>query len=160
VRDVRADVLHADPVDEQLGQLQHPRHDRIDLGHERVVARPPSQLRIRITDHPDARRRRRHDHLRVGERLDEPPHERDRLTRVAGVGVHLPAAGLLGGEVDRHPQPLQQPHHRTAGLGEQGVVQTRDEQRGAGQRHGDRTISRIARRRRSERWTLPPSRGR
>ena len=49
--------------------------------------------------------------------LDEPPHQRDRLALVAGVGVHLAAAGLLHREVDLVAEPLEQPHHRASGLG-------------------------------------------
>jgi lactate permease len=42
--------------------------------------------------------------------------------------VHLPAAGLLEREVHLAPEPLQQPHHRTSGLREQGVVEAGDEE--------------------------------
>ncbi len=52
-----------------------------------------------------------------------------RRGRVAGVGVHLPAAGLL--ERHRHvvPEPRQQPVRRPAHVGEQRVGQAGDEQR-------------------------------
>jgi hypothetical protein len=56
------------------------------------------------------------------------PHQRDGLTLIAGVEVHLTAAGLFEREIDRVAQPLQQPHHRTPGLGENRIVETGDEQ--------------------------------
>jgi hypothetical protein len=42
--------------------------------------------------------------------------------------VHLPAAGLLLGELDIVAEPLQQPHDRPPGGWEQRVAQTRDEE--------------------------------
>ena len=54
-----------------------------------------------------ARAGRRHDGVEAREDLDEPPRERSRHVRVAGVRVQLAAAGLLAREDDLDPEPLE-----------------------------------------------------
>ena len=44
------------------------------------------------------------------------------LAMVAGVPVHLAAAGLVGREIDRVPEALEHAHHSLAGLGKERVV--------------------------------------
>ena len=56
-----------------------------------------------------------------------------RLREVAGVGVHLAAAGLALGEDDLVAEALQDGDGGLGGLGEHGVRQTRREQ---GDAHG------------------------
>ena len=94
---------------------------RRQLRDERVVA----------TDHRGARPRRRDDHVVAGERVGEPLDERDAGVLVAGVEVHLAAAGLLGRELDLVAQPPQQAHDRPPDLRVQQVVVAGDEQRDA-----------------------------
>ena len=50
-----------------------------------------------------------------------------RLPLIAGVVVHLPAAGLPGREFHRLSQALEHGHHRFPRLREQGVVVACDE---------------------------------
>jgi hypothetical protein len=75
-----------------------------------------------------ARRRRRHHHLGAGEHPLEAPRQRLALGRVPGVAVHLPAARLLHGELDRVPEALEHLDHGAAGPGEQRVVEAGDEE--------------------------------
>ena len=56
-------------------------------------------------------------------------HQWQRLALVAGVDVHLPAAGLLRREDHLVTQPLQQRHRRLAHLREQRVAKAGHEQR-------------------------------
>ena len=115
MREERADVLDAEPVDQELGELEDARHQRGDLG----------------------RRARRHRRARRGAgtaRGPSPTHDADGETitsqsaktrtnrrasgsassRIAGVRVHLAAAGLLERELDRVAEPLEQPGRRPA----------------------------------------------
>ena len=98
MRERGADVLDLEHVDEELGQLADAIRDR----------------RAVLAHHRDARRRRRDDVLRVAEHPLEAPGQRRALLRVARVDVHLAAAGLLLGEGDLDPEPLQQLHDRAA----------------------------------------------
>src|SRR5262249_49687222 len=50
---------------------------------------------------------------------------------VAAVRVELPTARLLERELERLTKPLEQPHRRLAGVGEQAVDETRAEERNA-----------------------------
>ncbi len=96
---------------------------------QRVVAVRPGHRRVLVPDRPDARPGRRHHHLVRLERLDVPAHQRQRLVRVAGVDVHLPAAGLPGREHDLVPEPLQQLDRGPPGGRGHGVDQAGQEQR-------------------------------
>ena len=53
---------------------------------------------------------------------------RQRFRGIAGVVVHLSAAGLRVAELDRVPEPLEHRHDRLAGLGEERVVVAADEE--------------------------------
>ena len=75
-----------------------------------------------------ARARRRHDRVEAVEDLDEPPGELLRLAGVAGVGVHLAAAGLLERKHDLDPEPLEHGHGRLPDLREERVGEARDEE--------------------------------
>jgi hypothetical protein len=87
-------------------------------------------------DHRDARAGRADDGVRarLAERAHEPPDQRDRLAAVAGVRVHLAAAGLLAREDDLVPEPLEHGDGRLPGLREERVVQAGDEERDPHQR--------------------------
>ncbi len=71
----------------------------------------------------------RDDGLVGREDLDEAPDQRDRLPLVAGVEVHLAAAGLLPRELDLVPEALEQLDRGPPGLGKKGVVEAGDKQR-------------------------------
>jgi len=108
VREERTDVLEAEAIDQQLGQLNHARRQRLHLGRQRSVAGDLGHAPVVVAHHPDAGRRRRDHQLAVGEGAHEAPDQRDRLLGVAGVEVHLPAAGLFEWEVHCDAQPLEQ----------------------------------------------------
>ena len=78
-----------------------------------------------------ARARRGHDRVEAVEHLDEAAGEQLRLAGVAGVGVHLAAAGLLEREHDLDPEPLEHGHGRLSDLREERVGEAGDEQRDA-----------------------------
>jgi len=72
-----------------------------------------------------------HHRLGVAEHVHEAPHEGQGLALVAGVVVHLAAAGLRLGELDPVPEPLQHGDGRLSGFGEERVVEAGDEERHA-----------------------------
>ena len=113
VRERRADVVHAEPVDRANSVSSNTRSATAGQG------RGPCR---RTT--PTARRP-----PRGVEHALEAPRERQPVVGVARVEVHLPAAGLLLGEVDLAAEALQQLDDRPARLREQRVVEAGDEQR-------------------------------
>ena len=127
---IRADVLHAEHVDQELRQLVDARGHRGDLGGEPLVAGQLGDPRVVVAHHRRARPRRCDHRLRAAEDPHEAARQGDGLALVAGVEVHLAAAGLLQREVDLVAEPLQQPHDRLPSRGEHGVVEARQEQGG------------------------------
>ena len=126
----RADVLHPQPPDQELRQLEHARRQRRATSRgERLVAGLGRHPLVALAHHRRARPARRDDRLGVAEHAHEAPHEPDRLVPVARVGVHLPAAGLLEREVDLHADALEHRHRGPPGLREQRVVEAGDEER-------------------------------
>ena len=81
-----------------------------------------------VAQHVRAGRRRSDHRLGAVEDAGEAPRKGGPLASVAGVEVHLPTVRLLEWEVDLASEPLQQPHHRPAGVGEERVVEAGDEQ--------------------------------
>ena len=84
-------------VDQELRQLEHPRGQRRRAPPR---ARSPAllgQAARSLAHHADARAEG-HDHLACRRDAHEAPHQRHALGLVAGVDVHLAAAGLLGGK--------------------------------------------------------------
>ena len=106
-----ADVLDAEAVDEELGQLED-------------AAPTPVLAQVRDARRATARRPPRSPRTRA--RSARPAR---RLVGVARVAVHLPAARLLLGELDLAPEPLQQLDDRPARPREQRVVEAGDEER-------------------------------
>ena len=81
VREARADVGHAEDVDEELAQLEDARRDRGDpfrqSGPGAALPGEPGHDRMVDADHRGARARRRDHDVVAGERVDEPFDERD-----------------------------------------------------------------------------------
>ena len=133
VREGGADVLRAEHVDEELAQLVDRRARRTARpGAGTPRARSPAHEAL---GHTTASAPREH--------APEPLGQRPRLVVVARVAVHLPAARLLGRELDLAAQPLQHRDRRAPRLGEQRVVEAGDEQRDP---HGRGVCSRPAQR--------------
>jgi hypothetical protein len=76
-----------------------------------------------------ARAGRRHDRVEAVEYLHEAACQAPSLVEIAGVVVHLPAAGLLAREPDADAGALQELDGRAADLGRDRVPETRDEER-------------------------------
>ena len=128
VRVVGADVGQPQDVDQQLGQLVGLRRDAGDGLGQRLVTGLRGQGGVLVADHADTGSGRADHGVVRREGLGVPPDQRIRLRPVAGVDVHLTAAGLGHREVDVVPEPLEQPHHRLARLRERRVVDAREEQ--------------------------------
>ena len=112
MRERCADVLDLEHIDEELRRLADA------VGDHRAV----------LAHHRDARRRRRHDVLRIAEHPLEAPGQRRALVRVARVDVHLAAAGLLLGEHDLEPSRSSSSTTARPVRGEERVVEARDEE--------------------------------
>src|SRR5579859_1224334 len=84
-----------------------------------------------IADHGDAGGGGNADGLGIAKDLNEAAHQRRGLPLIAGVVVHLAAAGLVERELDGVPEPLEQTDDRLAGGGEERVVIAGDEERNA-----------------------------
>ena len=109
VRVVGADVLHPEHVGQQLGQLVGAGGHRLGAAGQRLVPVAPGHHRVLVPDRAGARAGRDHDRLAALEHLHVPADQRQRLAQVAGVHVHLAAAGLRGRELHLVAEPLQQP---------------------------------------------------
>ncbi|PQM46503.1 hypothetical protein C1Y40_03333 [Mycobacterium talmoniae] len=133
VREVGAGVGHLQHVDQQLGQLVQPWDDAGHLPGQAGGAGPVGQHRVVVLDHRRAGPGGGQHRVVAVEGGAESLRQRHTVVLVAGVEVHLAAAGLLRGEVDLVTQPPQQPHHRLTGLRVHDVVETGDEQ---GDPHG------------------------
>ena len=112
VREVRADVGDAEDIGEERRQVVHPGDQPSDVAGERRVSF--GQHRVVLAHHGGAGRRRGDDRLIAGEGSREAAGHRHRLAPVAGVEVHLPAAGLARREVDLVPEPLEDRDHGLA----------------------------------------------
>jgi L-rhamnose isomerase / sugar isomerase len=122
-----ADVVQPEALDEELAQLQHTRRQRLDLTLQRRV--PLGERRVVVPNRPDARGRRSNHHLRVGEHANESAGQRPGFNPVAGVEVHLSAAGLSGRKLDLVPESLEQTNRRDACLRHERVREAGDEER-------------------------------
>src|SRR5215210_6475805 len=107
VRVVCAYVRHPELLCQKLGELEDPGGELLDVGGETFVVCEAGCHRVELTYHADAGARGRHDRLIVFEGLDEAPDERYRLALVAGVEVHLAAAGLREGEGYLYPEAFE-----------------------------------------------------
>src|SRR5439155_8336645 len=122
-----ADVLDAQHVDEELGQLLDARRDLADGALQARVAGLGGDDRVMAADHRGARRRGRDHGVEPGERRGEPLDERNAGVAIAGVEMHLAAAGLLLRKGDIDAEPTEQPDRRPPDLRIQQVVEAIDE---------------------------------
>ena len=142
---VGTNVFEVEAVGEELGELKDTRQELGDGGFEVGVAYVTRHLGIVITHHGDAGGRGDDDGFGVRELVDEALQEGHGLGLVAGVVVHLAAAGLAWGEVYGVPEALEDTHDGLAGAGEERVVVAGDEERdaqGSPPRGGDREFNR------------------
>jgi hypothetical protein len=116
VRKVRADIHNAQPVNQELRQLENAGNQGFEICNQRRITGIRGSFEVELAHHPNTRGRGSDDDLGVAKDLDKVPNKRQSLTLVAGVVVHLAAARLIYGEIDRVSEALQQPHHGTARL--------------------------------------------
>jgi hypothetical protein len=132
VRVVGADVFEAKAVGEKLGELKDPGQqlgDRVfEVGIAGLTGHLTRHLRVVIAHHGDAGGGRDDDGFCVRELVDEALQEGHGLGLVAGVVVHLAAAGLAWRKVYGVPEALEDAHDGLAGAGEERVVIAGDEE--------------------------------
>ncbi len=98
-----------------------------DFLDESAIAGFVRQMCVVLADHCHARGRWGTDDSGVLEYVNEALHERERFAAIAGVEMHLAAAGLRGKELNGVPQALQHMNNGLPRLWEQRVVVTGDE---------------------------------
>lgn len=128
VRKKSADIGDAEFIDKQLGEFENARQQLVDSAGDGGVGGGGRHLRIMIANHGNAGGGRDADGLVVAEDLEEVAHQRHRFGLVAGVVVHLAAAGLGLAEFDGMPQALEHSHDGSTGLREERVVVAGDEE--------------------------------
>jgi len=117
-----ADIFYSKTMHQQLGKFidagQQSYHFREKVG----VFRDPGDLLIVFPHHGHARGRGYANNFTIPKDLNKAAHKRKGLHLIAGVVVHLPAAGLAGRKLDRMSQPFQHLHHGLTRLRKQSVV--------------------------------------
>src|SRR5207248_3017945 len=93
------------------------------------VAGQRGDFRVEIAHHADTRRRGSDDDFGSPKDLDEVTDEWNSLALIAGVEVHLPAAGLGLRKVHRMAQTLQQQRSGDTHVGKQRIVEAGNEER-------------------------------
>src|SRR5918995_4129031 len=131
VRIVGPNVGDAEPSDQELGELEDPWAELLDLLREMRVFGQVGGHGIQLAYHAHAGARRCDDGVVPVEDLDEAPHQRDGLALVAGVEVHLAAARLGEGKVHLHPEAFQDLHGGPARLREERIVEASYKERHA-----------------------------
>src|SRR5829696_3009529 len=124
-----ADIGHLELVDQKLGELEDFGRELFYLVEELPVVYELRGHRVELADHTDAGARRRHNSLVASKDLHKAPDERYGFPRVAGVEVHLAAAGLLEGEVYLVPEAFQELYGCPSGLRKERIVEARDKER-------------------------------
>lgn len=121
-------VFHTESVHEQLGEFEDTGQEAADFTKKRrVIFRLGDQLVV-LAHHGDTGGRRDAHDVCLAKHGDEAADQRDRLTVIPGVVVHLAAAGLFDGKRYGVAQPLKDACDGDACLREQGVVVAGDEE--------------------------------
>ena len=133
MRIARADIGHAEDVDEQLGELVRTTGHVVGTGGEAVVTLLARDVGVLMTHRSDARARWGDDGVgtRAKGRLEDVymmDHERQRFALIAAVDVHLTATRLTRREDHLVAEALEQHDRRLRRPREEGVRETRGEQ--------------------------------
>jgi hypothetical protein len=128
---VGADIVEAEALGEELGELEDFGEEFGDGGLEVGIAGVRCHFGVVVADHGDAGGGGDDDSFGVLELVDEALEEGVGLGLVAGVVVHLAAAGLAWGEVDGVAEAFEDADDGLACGGEEGVVIAGDEERDA-----------------------------
>ena len=123
-----ADVGDAKMVGEQFGELEDAGEQELNFLEEQCVVLVASDELVVLAHHGDAGGGRNADGFGVAEGADEVADERDGLSVVAGVVVHLSAACLGERELDGVAEAFEHAGDGDSRLGEEGVVVTGDEE--------------------------------
>ncbi len=126
-----AHVFDAELLDQELGELEHPRNYALDLIEKSAAARFKRGFPVVIANHGHAGRRRNANDFRIAKDLYEMPYQRQSLAHIPGIPVHLSAAALGRQEFNGVTQPLENAHYRFPGLREESVVIAGDKKRNA-----------------------------
>jgi hypothetical protein len=125
VRKAGADVLDAEPADEELAELVGPRRQIVG---RLLLRRAGEELRIEDAEHRHARPARPDDRLGTGEDVDRVAGDLPGLVPEAGVEARLAAAGLGGAKLTGVPEPFEHRGHGEADPGHELVHEAGDEQ--------------------------------
>ena len=126
-----SNIGHAEFVDEELGKFVDPRQQRLNIGDKCMVAGGNRSFFIMLANHRHARGRWNANCLGIAKDFDEVANDRDGFAMIAGIPMHLAAAGLVGREIDRVAEALEHADYCLACLRKQGVVVAGNEQRHA-----------------------------
>ena len=126
VRVIRADVGQTKPFGQERGELPDAGQNCCNFIDDARMVSGSLQTRchggIVLAHHGDAAGGR-HDHgFSMPELLDKPGQKGHGVLLVAGVVVHLSAAGLAGRKVDRVAQPFKDTNDGLPRFGEERVV--------------------------------------
>ena len=113
---------------QEFGEVIGTGHDLVHLIGQLPVTRVRGEHGVLMPDGADARAGWTDDVVVTGERLHVVADVGDGLVVVAGVGEHLPAAGLFQRELHRASQPFQHLHHGLRSPWEHHVVDAGGEQ--------------------------------
>ena len=123
-----ADVFDTEFADEKFRELVDAREERFDICDELGVVVHLGGFHIVIAHHCYAGGRRNDDGLRILIDADKVADNGDGFAQVAGVPVHLAAAGLLGAELDFVAEAFEDAYDGFACLGKESVVVAGDEE--------------------------------
>ena len=126
-----ADVGGAEAVYEEFGELEDAREQSADFGEEGGIVFGFGHHHVVFAHHGDAGGGRDADGFGIAEDFDEAADEGDGFPVIAGVVVHLAAAGLGEGEVEGVAEAFEDARDGDTGLGEERVVIAGDEERDA-----------------------------
>ncbi len=107
----RGDVLHDEPANEELGEIEEPAAERFRGVGQPLVPRRARDARQQLAHPAHARGRRRDDCVDAvvpAHQAHEPPREPQRIVPVPAADVHLPATDLFGRKHGLVPEPLEQ----------------------------------------------------
>ena len=128
VGEVGAYVFEAELFGEELGELVDAGEEGGYVGDELPVAELGSHFGVVLAHHGYAGGGGDDYGFGVLELGDEAGEKGEGFGLVAGVPVHLAAAGLAGGEDDGVAQALEEADHGFSRVGEEGVVVAGDEE--------------------------------
>jgi hypothetical protein len=124
-----SDVLEPEATGEKFRELEDLGQEGFDIGREARIADGCGHFGIVFSHHRHAGRGGHDDDLGGFELVDEALEQGESFGLIAGVPMHLAAAGLAGGEVHGVAESLEDAYDSFPGGREKGVVVASDEER-------------------------------